>query len=378
MGIRFSDHGSFHRAAAGMVGGAFVAGIALHPATSMAPLVGGVLGLAAGAAWAYGQPKLRLLAAALAIVPLLAMTMAWASAIPQTVGFAVAAALIGLGLATGGPRGFKGALLVGLTAFVALLGMWCAMRFATARETVKVPAWLLSGISASAMGMVGALAVLPRHLKMAADPVAAAIKHLPTNLEADVKALCDRSIAIWIEAELTDDSGKTLLRDGVLKTLEVAARSTEVKVTGPSDAELSRRMTELDQKVAATTDPEAKAQYQAARAALDDQHRYREHIVKGRERLVARMHNHVAALEKFQLAAQTLEAGRHVTSTSSPAVKQLEELSQEVTASGEALAEIEMGNDAVATPSRSASGTIEVVETPEPAAEPDAESGAMA
>ncbi len=53
------------------------------------------------------------------------------------------------------------------------------------------------------------------------------------------------------------------------------------------------------------------------------------------------MHNHVAALEKFQLAATGIEATR-MTSTSTT-VKQLAELSQEVAASGEALAEIELG-----------------------------------
>jgi conjugal transfer/entry exclusion protein len=130
-------------------------------------------------------------------------------------------------------------------------------------------------------------------------------------------------------------------------------------------------MSELDQKVAATTDPK-QSRSQAARSALDDQHRYREHIAKGRERLVARMHNHVAALEKFQLAATGLEAARHANGAN---VKQLEELSQNVTASGEALAEIEMGDAAVAMP---ATKIVVVDPSPTKAAEPDAESGAMA
>jgi hypothetical protein len=220
------------------------------------------------------------------------------------------------------------------------------MRFATARETATLPAWLLGGISAASMGMVGVLAMLPRHLKIASDPVNAAVKRLPLGLDPEVKSLCERSLVIWNTAkdELADEGGKNLVRDGVLKTLEVGAKSAEVKVSGPTDAELARRMTDLDNKVAATTDPEAKAQYQAARAALDDQHRYREHIAKGRERLVARMHNHVAALEKFQLAATGLEAAR---ASANGANQQLDELSQSVAASGEALAEVELGVTAV-------------------------------
>ncbi len=354
-----------------MVGGAFVTGVALHSVTPLAPLIGGVAGMAMGAAWGYGNAKLRLAAAGVAVAPLFATTMAWAAGIPQTAAFVVAASVLALGLAIGGPRGVKGAVTVMLTAFVALVGMWCVMRFATARETAKVPAWLLGGISAASMGMVGVFALLPRHLGMSSDPVAAAVKGLPVGLDAEVKALCDRSLAIWKMAkeDLADEGGKSLVRDGVLKTLEVGAKSAELKVAGVDDAELARRMSELDGKLALTTDPEAKAQYQAARAALDDQHRYREHIAKGKERLVARMHNHVAALEKFQLAATGLEAAR-----SSANSKQLEELSSDVAASGEALAEIEMGE--MATKS-----VIEVVVAPKALAakaEPDAESGAMA
>ena len=54
------------------------------------------------------------------------------------------------------------------------------------------------------------------------------------------------------------------------------------------------------------------------------------------------MHNHVAALEKFQIAASGLVAVR-AASEGAPAMRQLEELSQSVAASGEALAEMEMG-----------------------------------
>jgi hypothetical protein len=102
-------------------------------------------------------------------------------------------------------------------------------------------------------------------------------------------------------------------------------------------------MADLDQRIAAATDGEVKAQYQAARGALDDQQRYRNHIRQGRERLIARMHNHVAALEKFELAATGLEAAR-AASAGLSVVKQLEELSNDVAASGEALAELELGS----------------------------------
>src|SRR5215510_15074733 len=148
---------------------------------------------------------------------------------------------------------------------------------------------------------------------------------MPASLDAEVSGLCTRAASIWTTAQdrIADEAGRALVRDGVLKTLEVAARSADVKVTGPSEAEL-------------------KTQYQAARAAIGDQQRYREHIQQGRERLVARMHNHVAALEKFELAATGLAAAR-AASAGAPAMQQLDELSHDVAASGEALAELEIG-----------------------------------
>ena len=336
MDIRFGDHASFHKAALGMVGGSLLLGLALHPVTPLAPIAGGILGIAAGAAYAHGKAKWRMAAAGAAIIPLFALSPSW----PMLAGVA---SMLALGLSIGGPRGIKGALGVGLAAITALVAMWCALRIDGAAQTARWPLWVKHMTGAAAMGMVGVLAMLPRHLVLALDPVSAALKKLPSSLDAEVRNLCDRSVAIWESTKdrLADtDPGKNLVRDGVLKTIEVAAKSADVKLTGANDTELAARMAELDKRIAAATDAEVKAQYTAARAALDDQGRYRAQIRQGRERVVARMHNHVAALEKFQLAATGLEATRVAASG---ATKQLDELSQEVAASGEALAEMELG-----------------------------------
>jgi hypothetical protein len=228
----------------------------------------------------------------------------------------------------------------------------------TARETQGWPAWWLDGLAAAAMGMVAMLAVLPRHLALVSDPVAAALKRLPPALDPEVQKLCRRSVEIWGGAKerLADgDPGRDLVRDGVLKTLEVAVKSAGVRAIGASDEELAARMADLDQRIAAATDAEVRAQYTAARAALEDQRRYREHIANGRERLVARMHNHVAALEKFQLAATGLVAVR-AAAAGATAVAQLAELSSDVAASGEALAEIEVAEPAAPVATAAAAG----------------------
>lgn len=336
MDIRFGEHSSFHRAAVGMVGGSLLFGLALHPVTPLAPLAGGVLGIAAGAAFAHGRASWRMMAAVAAVAPLIALAPSWGM-------LAGVASLLALGLAIGGPRGVRGALGIGLSAATTLVAMWCALRITGAQQTMSWPHWITTGTAAAAMGMVGVIAMIPRHLTLATDPVVAALRKLPATLDPEVKNLCDRSVAIWATTKDKlghTDAGKNLVRDSVLKTLEVAAKSSEVKLTGANETELVNRMEDFDKRISATTDAEVKTQYQAARAALADQLRYRSHIRQGQERLIARMHNHVTTLEKFQLAATGLEAA---TAASTTANKQLDELSQDVAASGEALAEIELG-----------------------------------
>ncbi len=319
-----------------MVGGSLIAGSALSPVTPMAPVVGGILGIAAGASLAHGDLLWRMVAASGAIL------LVFAGA-PSGVTLAGVAGLLGLGLAAGGPRGVRGAFGVVFAALVTLVAVWCTVRIGIARETITWPQWLVHGTGAAAMGIVGVLAMLPRHLRYAIDPVRAAIAKLPGGLDPEIRELCERSLAIWETAKqrlAETDAGRNLVRDGVLKVAEVAAKAAEVKLNAVTDAELAARMADLDQRIAAATDREVKTQYESARAALDDQKRYRDQIHQGRERLVARLHNHVAALEKFQLAATGLEATRVASTTMT---KQLDELSRDVAASGEALAEVELG-----------------------------------
>ncbi|MGC4083311.1 MAG: hypothetical protein QM736_14680 [Vicinamibacterales bacterium] len=137
MDIRFGDHASFHKAALGMVGSSLLFGLALHPVTSwpVAPVAGGVLGIACGAAIAHGRAPWRMLAAAAAIVPLFTMKLGW----PM---LAVIASILALGVAVGGHRGVKGLLSIGLGAATALLGMWCALKISTAYETRNWPEWI--------------------------------------------------------------------------------------------------------------------------------------------------------------------------------------------------------------------------------------------
>lgn len=333
-----------------MVLGGAAAGLALHPLTTHAPIVGGLAGIAIGTAAGYGKPAFRIAAAALASGPLFVMA-------PSSPMLAAIACTMGLGVALFGLRGVRGLFAVLFGAATTLLAMWAAVRVMGAHETHAWPAWARDVVASGAMSMIGVIAMLPRHLSIAFDPVSAAVRRLPSDLDGEVRELCNRSLAIWSAAKDkldANDPGRALVREGVMKTLEVATKSADVKVAGASEQELAKRMEDLDARIAGATDAEVKSQYQSARNALDDQRRYRDHIKQNRERLIARMHNHVAALEKFQLAAGGLAAVRAATA-GAQAVRQLEELSADVAASGEALAELEL--DASVTESTSATST---------------------
>jgi hypothetical protein len=370
MDIRFGDHPSFHRAAVGMVGASATLGLALHAVTPVAPIAAGLLGIGVGAAIAYGKPLWRIGAAAAACVPFVALTPSSSLIAMTTFGRAIAIMLAAVALAlamTLGLRGTRGLVAMLAGAAVAMLAIWAGTRFGAAQQLSAWPSWARDVSASAAMGMIGVLALLPRHLRVALDPVQAAARRLSPEVDGEVRELCNRSLEIWNGAKdkLADsDPGKRLVRDGVLKTLEVAAKSAEVQPSGASEQQLARRMEDLDARIAAATDSEVKAQYQSARSALDDQRRYRDHIKQNRERLVARMHNHVAALEKFQLAASGLVAAR-AASAGATAVRQLEELSQDVAASGEALAEIELAGapDAAAEVSGAPDATTSVTVT---------------
>jgi hypothetical protein len=329
MDVRFVDHAKFHRAAAGMVGGSAVLGLALHPFTALAPVLGGLGGIAVGAALAHGRPRWRFapaIAAGAALVALSGHDLAMTTLAPILAAVSVA---VGIGLAVG-VRGARGVVAVAAGAIVPLAATWCALRFDHAATLHAWPAWLVAGLAAAAMGAVGVLAMLPRHLAFATDPVAAAVRRLPAGLASELRELCDRSIAIWTAArrDLADEPGLALVQGGVVDTLDVAVRAAQVSAAGPGDAEIATRIADLDTRIAVASDAEVKAQYESARGALVDQQRYRDRQRTSRERLIARMHSHVAALEKFHLAATTL-----------PAAPKLAELSSEVAASGEAMGE---------------------------------------
>jgi len=101
-----------------------------------------------------------------------------------------------------------------------------------------------------------------------------------------------------------------------------------------------------------TEDSIAKGQYQQAHAALAEQLRYLREIGTARERVVARMHHYLAAMERLRMAVlnhRSADASRLSTEVQ-PILDDLKDLGREIDCSSEAMGEVEKNESALARP----------------------------
>jgi len=139
-----------------------------------------------------------------------------------------------------------------------------------------------------------------------------------------------------------DPAGDALLRDGVTRLHDLAARWSRVDAPAETRETLEARGQDLDARIEATADEVARGQYREARAAVDDQLRYLAAIEQSRERVLARLHACVTTLEKFRLAAVHLDS-QHASRQAADArgaAALLAEVSADIEACGEAMAEL--------------------------------------
>ena len=300
--LRFDDHPGFHREVlVGAAGAAAVgAGWAALSSSSWAAMQGAAVGLALGLGALRGRTRSWHLGLGLVVVAggLLAVQLGaglWGLA-------AMTAALVALHVPARRIPWAAGAGLV-----LGYAGGWAAARLGAASELASVPSLALAGLSAGAYGLASAVALAARHVSVSKDPVAAAQRALPP-LTGEGRELVERGRAIWDAASSTAMSAehRALVQDGVLQLLRAAERLARLPAI---DGEgIVKRQAELDAKLEAASDPVAREQYRATRAALADQKRYADRVGLARERIVARMHHGVTTLETFRLACLQLDA----------------------------------------------------------------------
>jgi hypothetical protein len=132
-----------------------------------------------------------------------------------------------------------------------------------------------------------------------------------------------QSVATYKEAAeaLTDHPAALAVAEDLVKKIARFGRrwrEIEAQANKSDPAEIAARIEELHRRQEATSDEQARAEYERAQAALGVQLGYLSEIRSGRERAVARLHHQVATLERLRLAAV-----RHL---SADAARQGEEL----------------------------------------------------
>jgi hypothetical protein len=258
-------------------------------------------------------------------------------------------AILGAAIAGGGivavglNRGRKVVAILAAVCFLALAAYVLA-KFSSASELSGMPAWMQTLVAGAAASVITGLAFVPRHLVLIKDPVAEAYNGVSDRVSGEMKELIDRGHGLWRESADTlprDDANRQILEEAVIRLFDVARRWNGVEAEGASSkaASLAERMEKLDGRIDAASDEIVRKQYEHAREALAEQLRYLKDISTSRERVVARMHNYLAAMERLRLAVvnvKSASASRDAVDVQ-PMVETLTELGRDIDTLGETL-----------------------------------------
>lgn len=357
--LRFRDHAEFHRAALHMGVAGALAGLAAHVAGLVFPgaftpagpwAVAALTGAAAfGAASPRTRARLGELGRLLVLAAAggLALKLLGGRGPEPSLGALVFGLTFGL-LVARGSGGRRFLLTVAAGAGVALVARWVLVKFVTAPELSALPPWLLAALAGGAFAFVGVVAILPRHLELSRDRVGDAWEATRGRLSGEVHELADRAMSVWTRVDASLEQGSPVRRaieDSVLRLFDVARRWQEVEADGArtsADA-LVDRMEQVERKIEATDDAIARRQYEQARAALGEQLRYLREIATSRERVVARMHHYLAAMERLRFAvvsSRSADASR-LSQDVQPILDDLADLGKEIDCTTEAMGEAE-------------------------------------
>lgn len=349
--LRFRQHAEFHRATLQMMAAGAVAGLIAHLALSgsaspwavaivaAAAVVGGLIRSSAHMNDLIARLGLGAMAAG-------ALVLIARSGEP-TSAIIVFGLLFGAGLGWG-LHGSRFLLAIGLGALVAALGRYVFFSVVTAEQFASLPDVLVSAGAGAAFSLISVFALLPKHLDMQRDPVVTSYQDLSGTLSGEVDQLVQRGYELWTKSAHEIEAGSVnhdTLQEGVLRLFGVAKRWRSVEGAGTDDMaeSLIERIDALDARVAKTDDPVTANQYQQAKAALTEQLRYIKDIGVSRERVLARMHNYLAAMERLRMAIINLEsthASRDAVDVQ-PLIANLQTIGADMDSCSEALIEVE-------------------------------------
>lgn len=158
------------------------------------------------------------------------------------------------------------------------------------------PAPMAAALSGGAFGAVAVLGVLPRHISVT------------QRVRGEVDQLLARARALLTASERAGDdvTVREAIRGEVARLDEVAGRWRELErqvTSSPEPAALSTRIQELDRRIVAAADPVARGQFEQAQSEVAQQLRDVESMCHARERVLARMHHSLAAIERMRTGA---------------------------------------------------------------------------
>jgi len=249
---------------------------------------------------------------------------------------------------TAGLRGRKLLVSVVVGTGALLLARFAAIAVMNSSELSSLPAWGSTALAGVAVSAASVLAFIPRHVEIVHDPIRTAHAELKGRVKGEIAELIERSNTLWTttsEQLGRDDANLQILQEAVLRMMQTAKRWTDAESTRPHTSALilTERMEALDLRIEKSDDEVVVKQYEQARAALAEQMKYLTGISKNRERVLARMHNYLAAMERMCLAVANLKstnASRDAIDLA-PLVGNLEELGQDIDSCSTALRELE-------------------------------------
>ena len=319
MEVRFEEQASFETCAASCaIGGAVLGATGSLPAAA----VGSAVGLL------FLRWRGRRIAAACACA---AVALAWAAlapllddagqaaALPWPSAALVTGAMLGLLLAidrldlaketgTAPPSGWAVALSAGAGA--AAVGLASTLLPAlSAALSAALPRFLAGAATGGSLGLWVGVCAVPLHLKVGSDAVEARLAAIRFSLGPDLRALAERAVAARRGAlqDLPDEVPPELpasIDALAAAALELASRAAALTraVSPQAEEELRKRSAALSQSAGAAGDPAAKQSYQRAAAALQSQLDHQQRVRVARERLLARLHEDVANLERTRFS----------------------------------------------------------------------------
>jgi hypothetical protein len=333
----------------------------LHSAVLRATLAGGAYGLLH---WRWPGPAgivLGVIGVGIAAVPPRSMRSAMVAA--------VVAVLAGAASALGGTAGLCGLALVGGLTFARDLAQPAQRAIAAACGVAGLAAgWFVEsalGLSSTfttmppafaaiilgaAAGFVAALGTVGRQLEWGAEsaPAAPVATPKPVAPQGELGSLLARANSAFQDAQsaLGNEApeARAAAQDLLSRIIRFSAHWNDLdgEATRTDRVALVARLDEITAREQAAKDDVVRAEYARARTALREQLDYLDGIERGRDRAVARLHHHIAVLERLRLAAlhhRSADATR-VGDELAPLVDDIAAAGKDLDYAAEALAEL--------------------------------------